>query len=280
MLLNLIKPIAIFDLETTGLNITKDRIVEIAIIKINPDGNEETFHSYVNPEIKIPKESAEIHGITDEKVQDSPTFKELASKVVEFIGEADLVGFNSNKFDIPVLSEELLRVGNDFDISSKSFIDVQNIFHKMEQRTLTAAYKFYCDEDMENAHSALYDTKVTWEVLKAQLNKYENLDKDVKKLADFSRAGNLDIYDFAGRLAINDKEEVIYNFGKNKGKTIEQVDQEEPGYYGWMMQADFPLYTKKCLKKEMDRIKAKRNKKVGSDSIEDKLSALKKKFNS
>ncbi|MGC6434025.1 MAG: exonuclease domain-containing protein [Crocinitomicaceae bacterium] len=280
MLLNLIKPIAIFDLETTGLNITKDRIVEIAIIKINPDGNEETFHSYVNPEIKIPKESAEIHGITDEKVQDSPTFKELASKVVEFIGEADLVGFNSNKFDIPVLSEELLRVGNDFDISSKSFIDVQNIFHKMEQRTLTAAYKFYCDEDMENAHSALYDTKVTWEVLKAQLNKYENLDKDVKKLADFSRAGNLDIYDFAGRLAINDKEEVIYNFGKNKGKTIEQVDQEEPGYYGWMMQADFPLYTKKCLKKEMDRIKAKRNKKVESDSIEDKLSALKKKFNS
>lgn len=280
MLLNLIKPIAIFDLETTGLNITKDRIVEIAIIKINPDGNEETFHSYVNPEIKIPKESAEIHGITDEKVQDSPTFKELASKVVEFIGEADLVGFNSNKFDIPVLSEELLRVGNDFDISSKSFIDVQNIFHKMEQRTLTAAFKFYCDEDMENAHSALYDTKVTWEVLKAQLNKYENLDKDVKKLADFSRAGNLDIYDFAGRLAINDKEEVIYNFGKNKGKTIEQVDQEEPGYYGWMMQADFPLYTKKCLKKEMDRIKAKRNKKVESDSIEDKLSALKKKFNS
>ncbi len=280
MLLNLIKPIAIFDLETTGLNITKDRIVEIAIIKINPDGNEETFHSYVNPEIKIPKESAEIHGITDEKVQDSPTFKELASKVVEFIGEADLVGFNSNKFDIPVLSEELLRVGNDFDISSKSFIDVQNIFHKMEQRTLTAAFKFYCDEDMENAHSALYDTKVTWEVLKAQLNKYENLDKDVKKLADFSRAGNLDIYDFAGRLAINDKEEVIYNFGKNKGKTIEQVDQEEPGYYGWMMQADFPLYTKKCLKKEMDRIKAKRNKKVGANSIEDKLSALKKKFNS
>lgn len=280
MLLNLIKPIAIFDLETTGLNITKDRIVEIAIIKINPDGNEETFHSYVNPEIKIPKESAEIHGITDEKVQDSPTFKELASKVVEFIGEADLVGFNSNKFDIPVLSEELLRVDNDFDISSKSFIDVQNIFHKMEQRTLTAAFKFYCDEDMENAHSALYDTKVTWEVLKAQLNKYENLDKDVKKLADFSRAGNLDIYDFAGRLAINDKEEVIYNFGKNKGKTIEQVDQEEPGYYGWMMQADFPLYTKKCLKKEMDRIKAKRNKKVGANSIEDKLSALKKKFNS
>ena len=280
MLLNLVKPIAIFDLETTGLNITKDRIVEIAIIKINPDGNEETFHSYVNPEIKIPKESAEIHGITDEKVQDSPTFKELASKVVEFIGEADLVGFNSNKFDIPVLSEELLRVGNDFDISSKSFIDVQNIFHKMEQRTLTAAFKFYCDEDMENAHSALYDTKVTWEVLKAQLNKYESLDKDVKKLADFSRAGNLDIYDFAGRLAINDKEEVIYNFGKNKGKTIEQVDQEEPGYYGWMMQADFPLYTKKCLKKEMDRIKAKRNKKVETNSIEDKLSALKKKFNS
>ena len=150
----------------------------------------------------------------------------------------------------------------------------------MEQRTLTAAFKFYCDEDMENAHSALYDTKVTWEVLKAQLNKYENLDKDVKKLADFSRAGNLDIYDFAGRLAINDKEEVIYNFGKNKGKTIEQVDQEEPGYYGWMMQADFPLYTKKCLKKEMDRIKAKRNKKVETNSIEDKLSALKKKFNS
>ena len=280
MLLNLIKPIAVFDLETTGLNITQDRIVEIAIIKIQPDGKEETFHSYVNPEMKIPKESSEIHGITDEKIKDSPTFKELASKVVAFIGDADLVGFNSNKFDIPVLSEELLRVGNDFDISSKSFIDVQNIFHKMEQRTLAAAYKFYCGEEMENAHSALYDTKVTWEVLKAQLNKYESLDKEVEKLADFSRAGNLDIHDFAGRLAINDKKEVVYNFGKHKGKTIGQVDQEEPGYYGWMMQADFPLYTKKCLKKEMDRIKANRNKKIESSSIEDKLSALKKKFNS
>lgn len=280
MLLNLIKPIAVFDLETTGLNITQDRIVEIAIIKIHPDGKEETFHSYVNPEMSIPKESSEIHGITDEKIKDSPTFKELASKVVSFIGDADLVGFNSNKFDIPVLSEELLRIGNDFDISSKSFIDVQNIFHKMEQRTLAAAYKFYCGEEMENAHSALYDTKVTWEVLKAQLNKYENLDKEIEKLADFSRAGNLDIHDFAGRLAINDKKEVVYNFGKHKGKTIEQVDQEEPGYYGWMMQADFPLYTKKCLKKEMDRIKANRNKKVESSSIEDKLSALKKKFNS
>ncbi len=285
MLLNLKKPIAVFDLETTGLNITKDRIVEIAIIKIAPTGEETTFHRYVNPEMDIPQESTAIHHITNEQVKNAPTFKDLAPEIVEFIGDADLVGFNSNKFDIPVLSEELLRAENDFDIASKSFIDVQNIFHKMEQRTLAAAYQFYCNKEMENAHNAEYDTKVTWDVFKAQLEKYSTLDKEVEKLADFSRAGNLELVDFSGRLAYNENKEVVYNFGKHKGKTIANVDKEEPGYYGWMLNADFPLYTKKCLKKEMERLKSVKPKidktsKQSNASIEDKLQALKNKFKS
>ena len=282
MKLDLKKPIAIFDLETTGLNITQDRIVEIAIIKVHPNGDEEEFHSLVNPEIEIPIEISEIHHIYQEDIKDKPTFKEISEKVVEFIGDADLVGFNSNKFDIPVLSEELLRVGNNFDLSEKKFIDIQNIFHKMEQRTLSAAYKFYCQKEIENAHSALDDTRATWEVMKAQVEKYDNLENNVEFLSNFSKAGN-NTLDFAGRLAINSKNEVVYNFGKNKGKTIKEISENEPGYYGWMMQADFPLYTKQCLKKEMNRIKSEKkpnNNSSNNLSLNEKMEALKNKFKS
>jgi len=256
MNLKLKRPLAIFDLETTGLNITQDRIVEIAIIKVNPDGSEEQFHSLINPEMKIPDEVSQIHHIFDKDIQDKPTFKQIAKKVTDFIGDADLVGFNSNKFDIPVLSEELLKVNSDFDVSNREFIDVQNIFHKMEQRTLSAAYKFYCEKEIENAHSALDDTKATWEVMKAQVDRYSNLENNVSFLSEFSKAGNNTLVDFAGRLALNKNKEVVYNFGKNKGKTVKEISISEPGYYGWMMQADFPLYTKRCLKKEMERIKS------------------------
>jgi DNA polymerase III subunit epsilon len=282
MKLDLKKPIAIFDLETTGLNITQDRIVEIAIIKVHPNGDEEEFHSLVNPEIEIPIEISEIHHIYQEDIKDKPTFKEISEKVVEFIGDADLVGFNSNKFDIPVLSEELLRVGNNFDLSGKKFIDIQNIFHKMEQRTLSAAYKFYCQKEIENAHSALDDTRATWEVMKAQVEKYDNLENNVDFLSNFSKAGN-NTLDFAGRLAINSKNEVVYNFGKNKGKTVKEISENEPGYYGWIMQADFPLYTKQCLKKEMNRIKSQKktnNNSSNNLSLNEKMEALKNKFKS
>ena len=277
MKLNLKNPLAIFDLETTGLNITQDRIVEIAIIKVNPDGTEEEFHSLVNPEMEIPDEVSLIHGIYKKHIIDKPTFKEIADKVTEFIGNADLAGFNSNKFDVPVLSEQLLNVGSKFDMSKRNFIDVQTIFHKMEQRTLSAAYKFYCKKEIENAHSAMDDTKATWNVLKAQVDKYEELENNIEFLSEFSKAGKNNTLDFAGRLALNEKKEVIYNFGKNKGKTVKEIANNEPGYYGWIMQADFPLYTKQCLKKEMERIKLE-NKTSSTESIEDKMEALKNKF--
>jgi len=284
MKLDLKKPLAIFDLETTGLNITQDRIVEIAIIKVFPDGSEEEFHSLVNPEMNIPEEVSLIHHIYDKDIENEKTFKEIAQEVVDFIGDADLVGFNSNKFDIPVLSEELLRVGNNFDISNRQFIDIQNIFHKMEQRTLAAAYKFYCDSTIENAHSALDDTRATWEVMKAQVEKYDNLENNVDFLSTFSKAGNHTIVDFAGRLALNENQDVVYNFGKFKGKTVKEIALSDTGYYGWMMQADFPLYTKQCLKKEMEKIKAENQKKSKkenkSESLEDKMEALKNKFKS
>jgi DNA polymerase-3 subunit epsilon len=295
MSLLLKRPLAIFDLETTGLNITKDRIVEIAIIKANPDGSEESFYKRVNPEMPIPNETSLIHGIYDADIKNEPTFSQIADELVLFIGDADLAGYNSNKFDIPVLSEELLRVGNKFDVSNRKFVDVQNIFHKMEQRTLAAAYLFYCDKKNENAHNALADTQATWDVLKAQIDKYETLEKNIDFLSDFSKAGNYNLLDFAGRLAINENGEAVYNFGKNKGKTIKEISISEPGYYGWMLNADFPLYTKQCLKVEMEKIKKeqieihnsekerKTLKKVEKPveneiSIAEKLEALKNKF--
>ncbi len=281
MKLELTKPLAVFDLETTGTNITSDRIVEIAIIKIYPDGSEENYCKRVNPTMPIPKEVSEIHGIYDHDVFGLPTFKELATEIVEFIGNADLAGYNSNKFDIPVLAEELLRADVSFDVADRHFVDVQNIFHKMEQRTLAAAFQFYCSKTIENAHSAIYDAKATWEVFKAQLEKYDNLNGDIQFLSEFSRANNYQFLDFAGRLAINEKGAAIYNFGKHKGKTIKEVMNTEPGYYGWMLDADFPLYTKNCLRKEMEKIKAEKEalkKETEHASLENKLLELKNKF--
>jgi DNA polymerase-3 subunit epsilon len=269
--------LCVFDLETTGLQVTKDRIVQIAALKIYPDGNQEELNLVVNPEMKIPQEVIDIHGITNEKAIKAPTFGELAEEIKSFFGDADLAGYNSNKFDIPVLAEEFLRVGVEFDLTQRDFIDVQNIFHKMEQRTLVAAYKFYCQKDLKNAHDAMQDTIATWEVLEKQIEKY-HLKSDVKSLAELSRAGNHKVLDMAGRIAINDKGEVIYNFGKHKSKTIEAVAKTEPGYYGWMLEADFPLYTKSVLRKAMEEIKEKRRVRE-SRSIDDKLSALQKKFN-
>jgi DNA polymerase III subunit epsilon len=274
-MIQLTKPLAFFDLETTGLDVTNDRIIEIAILKMNPDGSKEHYSKRVNPEMPISPESSEITGISDADVQDCPTFKELAPEVAAFLGDADLAGYNSNKFDIPVLAEEFLRAESDFDMSARRFIDVQNIFHKMEQRTLAAAYQFYCQQELVNAHAAMADVEATQEVFAAQLERYENLEKNIDFLSDFSRSGNNEILDFAGRIARNDKGEAVYNFGKHKGKSIEQVNQEEPGYYGWMLSANFPLYTKKVLKDEMERLKAKN---VPAGNFDDKLNALKHKF--
>jgi DNA polymerase III subunit epsilon len=278
MKLTLHKPLCVFDLETTGVQITKDRIVQIAIIKIHPDGSELEYNQIVNPEMEIPQEICEIHGITNEMAKKAPTLKELAPAIMAFIGDADLAGFNSNKFDIPVLVEELIRVGVDADFSNKAFVDVQNIFHKMEQRTLSAACLFYTGKPMENAHNALFDTRVTWEVLKAQIERYDNLEGDVTFLSDFSRHSNFEMVDYAGRLAKNENGETIYNFGKHKGKTILQVNQSEPGYYGWMLEADFTNHTKLCLRKEMDKIKLEKEQKKEQD-LSDKLNSLTNKFN-
>jgi DNA polymerase-3 subunit epsilon len=275
-MINLQKPLAFFDLETTGLDVTNDRIIEIGILKMNPDGSQESYQKRVNPEMKISPESAEITGITDDDVKDCPKFKDLAEEIAAFIGDADLAGYNSNKFDIPVLAEEFLRAESDFDMSARRAVDVQNIFHKMEQRTLAAAYQFYCQQELKNAHSAMADIEATQQVFLAQLEKYDSLQKDMDFLAEFTRVGNHEILDFAGRIARNEKGEAIYNFGKHKGKSLEQVDAEEPGYYGWMLHANFPLYTKKVLKDEMEKIKAKRQ--AGKTSIDDKMNALKSKF--
>jgi DNA polymerase III subunit epsilon len=276
MNISLKKPLCVFDLETTGLQITKDRIVQIAIIKILPDGSKKDLNLIVNPEMVIPQEVIDIHGITNERAANSPTFKELASQIISFIGDSDLAGFNSNKFDIPVLAEEFLRVNAKFDLSQRAFIDVQNIFHKMEQRTLVAAYKFYCGKTLENAHDAMHDTIATWEVLEKQIEQYE-LNTNVQALADLSRAGNHKILDMAGRIALNENNEVVYNFGKHKGKTIENIAKTEPGYYGWMLEADFPLYTKSILRKSMKAIK-ERNREEEHASLDQKLNALQNKF--
>ena len=245
MQLYLTKPICFFDLETTGINITNDRIVEISILKVFPNGNKESKTWLVNPEMQIPKEVIEIHGITDEKVANEPTFKELAKDIYNMIKDSDLGGFNSNRFDIPLLAEEMLRAEIDFDMKNCLTVDVQTIFHKMEQRTLSAAYKFYCDKDLEGAHGAEADTNATYEVLKAQVAKYDELENDTKFLAEFSSRKNF--ADFAGFIAYNKKGEECFSFGKHKGKLVTDVLENEPGYFGWLLNADFPLYTKKVL---------------------------------
>lgn len=284
MKLNIQKPLAIFDLETTGLDISVDRIVEIAILKIYPDGKEEKYEKRINPEMSISEESSAIHGISNEDVKDCPTFSELADEIANFIGDADLAGFNSNKFDIPLLAEEFLRVNHPFKTGDRLFIDVQNIFHKMEQRTLVAAYKFYCDKDLTNAHSADADVIATYEVLKAQIERYKEVENDVMFLAEFSTQNKNKILDFAGRIAQNEKGEAVYNFGKHKGKSIAEIAESEPGYYGWMLNGNFPRYTKAVLKQEMEKIKANRQeqKKIHAEKeaqkMENKIEALKSKF--
>ncbi len=245
MELKLTRPICFFDLETTGINISKDRIVEISILKVLPNGNKESKTWLVNPEMSIPEQTTAVHGITNEKIANEPTFKELAPEVSKMIQGCDLAGFNSNKFDIPLLAEEMLRVGADFDMSNNVAIDIQNIFHKMEQRTLVAAYKFYCDKDLTNAHSAEFDTLATYEVLKSQLDKYPELENDTKFLAEFSTRRKT--ADFAGFIAYNEEEQEVFTFGKHKGKLVSEVLEKEPGYFGWIQNADFPLYTKKIL---------------------------------
>jgi len=245
MKLHLKNPIVFFDLETTGINIAKDRIVEIAILKVNVDGSEESFCYKVNPEMPIPKVTSEIHGIYDEDVKDAPTFKELGKQLAKIMEGCDIAGFNSNKFDVPLLAEEFIRAEVDFDMKKRKFVDVQTIFHKMEKRTLGAAYKFYCDKDLENAHSALADTTATYEVLKAQLDRYDELENNIEYLNDFSSFNKN--ADFIGRIIFNDKGQEVFNFGKYKGKSVEEVLSKDPSYYGWMMNGDFPLFTKKVL---------------------------------
>lgn len=260
MKLNLKRPLAFFDLEATGVNVASDRIVEISILKAMPNGEEEVLTYKINPLIPIPLESSLIHGIYDEDIKDAPKFKEVAQNIIDFIGDADLAGYNSNKFDIPMLIEEFLRVGINFDIDDRKFVDVQNIFHQMEQRTLKAAYKFYCNKEIVNAHSAEADIRATYEVLLAQIEKYQGVDfedkkgnisqpvvNDVDALHDFTNLNKP--VDFAGRMVYNEDNIACFNFGKHKGKSVFDVFDQEPSYYAWMMNGDFPLYTKNRLEK-------------------------------
>lgn len=245
MNLKLYKPFCVFDLETTGINVSKDRIVEICILKVNPDASRESKTWLVNPEMPIPKESTEVHGITDEKVKNAPTFKEIAPKILEMISGSDLGGFNSNRFDVPLLAEELLRAGLDFDLSKFKLVDAQTIYHKMEPRNLTAAYQFYCKKDLENAHSAEADVLATFEVLDAQVGHYEELPNDIAALSEFSF--HTKFADLAGMIHFDEEQQEIFAFGKYKGQRVKEVFQKDLGYYGWIQSADFPLYTKKIL---------------------------------
>ena len=250
MQLKLTKPLAIFDLETTGVNVASDRIVEICIIKIMPDGSQEKYTQRINPEMPIPLVSSLIHGIYDADIADMPSFKKLAKSIANFIGNSDLAGFNSNKFDIPVLVEEFLRAEVDFDLENRKTVDVQNIFHLMEQRTLKAAYKFYCNKNLEDAHSAEADASATWEILEAQLEKYPQIGNTVEAVVKFT--GEDHIVDFARRFVFENGVEV-FNFGKHKGKPVTQVLKEEPQYYDWMMKGDFALHTKQKLTEILNR---------------------------
>ncbi|NEV93874.1 3'-5' exonuclease [Psychroflexus sp. YR1-1] len=245
MELKLTRPICFFDLETTGTNISKDRIVEISILKVFENNNKESYTWKVNPGIPIPKETTAIHGISDEDVADEPKFEELAPKINAMIKGCDLAGYNSNRFDIPLLAEEMLRVGLDFDLKKVNAVDVQTIFHKKEKRTLEAAYKFYCDKDLTDAHSAEADTNATYEVLKSQLDRYPDLENDTKWLSAYS--AHKKFADLAGFIILNKKDEEVFGFGKFRGKKVEEVLEKEPGYFGWIQNSDFPLYTKKVL---------------------------------
>ena len=272
MELKLSKPIIFFDLETTGVQVGSDRIVEICLHKVMPDGTTDTRVERVRPvdrdgnTMHIPEQSTAVHGITDADVADKPSFAELAPSLLEYIGDADLAGYNSNKFDVPLLVEEFLRAGFDFDLAQRRLVDVQNIFHQMEQRTLVAAYRFYCDKDLENAHSAAADTIATYEVLKAQLDRYQGVDykdrtghvsqpvvNDIDALSRFTC--NSQWADLVGHIGYDAKHREVFNFGKHKGKPVEQVFEQEPSYYDWMMKSDFPLSTKKVITEIWNRRK-------------------------
>lgn len=243
--LKLKKPICFFDIESTGINVTKDRIVELGILKIFPNGTHESKVWLVNPEREIPEEVIAIHGITNEKVANEPTFKELAHRVYDMVKDADLAGYNSNKFDIPMLVEEFMRADIDFDLAKRKAVDVQNIFHKKEQRTLSAAYRFYCDKDLEGAHTAEADTLATYEILKAQLDRYDDLENDIEFLAEFSN--RFRAVDSAGFIILDKQNRECFSFGKYRNRPVVDVLTENPGYYNWIINAEFPLYTKKVL---------------------------------
>lgn len=245
MELKLNRPICFFDLETTGIDVARDRIVEISILKVFPNGNKESKTWLVNPGISIPEHATAVHGITNENVANEPTFKELAPQIFAMIKDSDLAGFNSDRFDIPLLAEEMLRAEIDFDMKNRVSVDVQTIFHKKEERTLSAAYKFYCGKTLDNAHSAAADTNATYEIFVSQLQRYDDLPKDIKELSVYtSRKKSVD---FAGFIALNEDGQEIFTFGKHKGALVDDVLEREPGYFGWIQNADFPLYTKKVL---------------------------------
>jgi DNA polymerase-3 subunit epsilon len=245
MNLKLNRSLVFFDLETTGVNVASDRIVEIALLKVNPEGKQELLTKRINPTVPIPAEASAVHHIFDEDVRNEKTFKEVAKSIQLFIGNSDLAGYNSNRFDVPLLVEEFLRADVDFDMEKRKLIDVQNIFHKMEQRTLGAAYKFYCDKELLDAHQAEADTVATFEILQAQLSRYSNLENDAEFLHNFSSRSNA--ADLVGRIIYDEHGKEVFNFGKHKGKLVEDVLRNEPSYYSWMMNNDFPLYTKKVL---------------------------------
>ena len=250
MALQLARPIVFIDLETTGVNLATDRVIEIAIVKILPDRTRQVKHKLVNPQMPIPKKSSEIHGITDDKVKDAPTFKEIANELKQFIDIADLSGYNSNRFDIPLLVEEFLRAGITLDMTNRRMLDVQQIFHMMEKRTLGAAYKFYCEKELVDAHSAEADASATWEILEAQLARYEHLGETLDTILQFT--GEEKYVDFARRF-IMDNEVEVFNFGKHKGRAVCDVLKAEPQYYDWMMKGDFPLHTKQKLTEILNR---------------------------
>lgn len=258
MQLNLTRPLVFFDLETTGINFIHDRIVEFCLHKVNPDGSEKTWTQRINPTIHIPEEASLIHGIYDEDVKDMPVFKDMAHQIISFIDNSDLAGYNSIKFDIPFLAEEFIRADIDFDLQGRRFVDVLTIYHKMEPRTLKAAFKFYCGQNLEDAHSAEADTLATYHILKAQLDRYIDTPytdrfgkesnpviNEINALHEFSYQSKF--ADLAGHIIYDDKNREVFNFGKHKGKTVTDVFTAEPSYYDWMMKSDFPLYTKKII---------------------------------
>jgi len=247
MSLNLVNPLIIFDLETTGINTSQDRIIELYMIKALPSGQEEHHYLKLNPGIPIPPDSSAIHGIYDDDVKDCPTFKDIVNDLIAFIGSSDFAGFNSNKFDFPLLVEEIYRAGADFDIEGRKFIDAQRIFHQKEPRNLAAAYRFYCDESLEDAHTAKADTVATWEIIKAQVEKYEDLENNVDFLHKYS--GQSDLVDLAGRIRRNKDGVPVFFFGKHKGQPVKEVFRKDPSYYSWMMRGDFAENTKRVVTK-------------------------------